>query len=297
MKIHDLYKTGKPVISFEFFPPKNEDGEKRLFEAVSVLKPLNPSFVSVTYGAMGSTRSNTLRIVDTIRNTIGMECAAHLACIGHSEEEIQALLDQLVLLGIENVVALRGDLPPGGNHDIRRDAFRYASDLVRYIRAKPQFSSSLSIAVGGYPEGHIECPDPDQDLEHLKIKVDAGADVILTQLFFVNESYFRFVDRARKIGIRVQIVPGIMPVTHGPQIERFAKTCGATIPSALREAIRKFGEDQASVEEFGIEFATRQCEELLRAGAPGLHFYTLNKSHATREIYQNLNLSDKKAGR
>jgi methylenetetrahydrofolate reductase (NADPH) len=174
--------------------------------------------------------------------------------------------------------------PPGG--------FRYASELVTFIRSRPKCARQFSLAVAGYPEGHLECRDKVKDLEYLKIKVDAGADAVITQLFFDNALYFDFVRRARKIGITVPIVPGIMPVTHGPQIQRFATTCGARVPQAIERAIRRFGDDQPSIENFGIEYATRQCEGLLKEGVPGLHFYTLNKSRATGEIYRNLHLKE-----
>lgn len=291
MKINEFYKRGKHTFSFEFFPPKNDAGETKLFETIADLKPLNPSFVSVTYGAMGTTRANTIGIVERIKSEIGLEAAAHLTCIAHSGAEINAILEELANKGIENIVALRGDVPQGENKlNPIPNGFRYASELVRWIRKHPTYGRSFAIAVAGYPEGHIECPDKEKDLEHLKQKVDEGADVVITQLFFINRDYFNFVERSRKIGIRVPIVPGIMPVTNGAQIQRFAKMCGAVIPKEMNEAIARFGEDHASVESYGIEFATKQCEELLRNGAPGLHFYTLNKSRATREIYTHLGL-------
>ncbi len=292
MKIREYYQKQKRTISFEFFPPKTEEGERKLFEAVEILKPLKPSFVSVTYGAMGTTRASTLRIVEHIRTKIGIETAAHLACVGHSRNEIEAILQEYVNKGIDSFVALRGDPPQGQTtYEPAADGFGYASELVAFIRKDPKFSRHLSLAVGGYPEGHIECRDKAKDLEHLKIKVDAGADAVITQLFFDNAYYFEFVARARKIGIQVPIVPGIMPVTHGQQIRRFATTCGATIPKVIERGIERFGLDQPSIENFGIEYATQQCEELLKAGVPGLHFYTLNRSRATREIYQNLHLT------
>ena len=291
MKIRELYRTQKQTFSFEFFPPKTDEGERKLFETAAELKALNPSFISVTYGAMGSTRANTIRIVTRIKNEIGIEAAAHLTCVGQTREEIETILGELFEKGVENIVALRGD-PPKGEAEFKPvpGGFRYAFELVRFIRQDSRFGRHFSLAVAGYPEGHIECRDRQKDLEHLKKKVDAGADVIITQLFFGNPDYFDFVARARRAGIRIPIVPGIMPVTHGPQIQRFASMCGAAIPEDLRDSIRRFGEDQAAVEACGIEYATRQCRELLEGGAPGIHFYTLNKSNATREIYKNLGL-------
>ena len=295
MKISEFYKNQARTISFEFFPPKTEEGETKLFETVTQLKELSPSFVSVTYGAMGTTRSNTLRIVSQIKNKIGIEAAAHLTCVGHTRDEIEAVLKELKANNVENIVALRGD-PPKGETEFKPvpNGFRYASELVAFIRQHPEFSKAFSLAVAGYPETHVECRDKVKDLDHLKHKVDQGADVIMTQLFFSNADYFDFVDRCRKAGIQIPIVPGIMPITHGPQIERFASMCGAGIPKEMHDAIVRLGEDQKAVEAYGIEYATKQCEELLKQGAPGFHFYTLNKSRATREITQNLGLGSQK---
>lgn len=291
MKIKDLYQKQKGVISFEFFPPKTLEGEENLFEAVRRLKLLGPSFVSVTYGAMGNTQANTLRIVSRIKKEIGIETAAHLTCVAHTREEIEDLLWDLEAKGVENIVALRGD-PPKGETEFkpRPNGFQYASELVAFIRRHPQLGNAFSLAVAGYPEGHVECSDKQKDLEHLKHKVDQGAEVVITQLFFDNADYFRFVERAGKIGIGVPIVPGIMPVTHGPQIQKFASMCGAGIPSEMKGAIEKFGEDPAEVTAYGIDYATRQCRELLANGVPGLHFYTLNKSKSTQQIFVNLGL-------
>ena len=292
MKISEYYQKKEPTISFEFFPPKTPEGETKLFQTVADLKSLSPSFVSVTYGAMGNTQTNTLRIVEEIKHTIGLEVAAHLTCVAHSRGEIERILGTLQEKRIENIVALRGD-PPQGETQFKApvDGFHYASELVRFIRRHPKFGKAFDLSVAGYPEGHPECKDKQKDLEYLKRKVAEGADGVVTQLFFNNDRYFDFVSRARKIGITVPIVPGIMPVTHGPQIEKFSRMCGAEIPQEIHDAIVRFGEDQISISKFGIEYATRQCQELLRGGAPGLHFYTLNQSLATREIYTNLHLA------
>ena len=292
MKISEYYKQKKHTISFEFFPPKTEEGEKKLFQTITELKKLAPSFVSVTYGAMGNTQSNTLRIVEEIKHKIGLEVAAHLTCVAHSREEIERLLETLSRKRIENIVALRGD-PVQGDACFKapKDGFHYASELVKFIRQHPTLGRSFALSVAGYPEGHPECKDKAKDLEHLKRKVDQGADMVVTQLFLNNDHYFSFVEQARKIGIRVPIVPGIMPVTHGPQIEKFTRMCGVEIPQLIKEAIVRFGDDQTAITAFGIEYATRQCEELLKGGAPGLHFYTLNQSLATRKIYEDLDLA------
>lgn len=292
MKISEFYKKKQITVSFEFFPPKTEEGEAKLFQTIGELKKLSPSFVSVTYGALGNTQANTLRIVERIKNGIGLEVAAHLTCVAHSRGEIGRILETLSAKKIENIVALRGD-PPQGETQFKAppNGFHYAAELVRFIREHPQLGNFFALSVAGYPEGHPECRNLRRDLAHLKDKVDAGADLVVTQLFFDNQVYFDFVERARKIGIRVPIVPGIMPVTHGPQIEKFSRMCGAAIPEKIKQAITRFGEDQASITQFGIAYATDQCRELLKQGAPGLHFYTLNQSLATRQIYTNLNLA------
>ena len=291
MRIPDFYKKQRTTISFEFFPPKTAEGEKKLFQTVTDFKKLSPSFVTVTYGALGNTQANTLRIVEEIKNRIGIEVAAHLTCVAHSREEIERILETLQAKSVENIVALRGD-PPQGETQFKAlpQGFHYAYELVRFIRQHPRFGKAFALSVAGYPEGHPECKDKQKDLEHLKQKVDEGADVVVTQLFFDNRYYFDFVERARKRGITVPIVPGIMPVTHGPQIQKFSLMCGATIPDRIKQAIARFGEDQEAITKFGIEYATEQCRQLLQGGAPGLHFYTLNQSHATRQIYTNLNL-------
>lgn len=288
----DCYRTQTHTFSFEFFPPKTDEGEKKLFETIAQLKPLAPAFVSVTYGAMGTTRANTIRIVEHIKSKIGIEAAAHLTCVAQTRKHIEQILEELHEKDIENIVALRGD-PPKGDPSFTPapGGLRGARDLVALIRRHPRLGKAFSIAVAGYPEGHVECRDKRRDLEYLKGKVDEGADVVITQLFFHNPDYFDFVTRARAIGITVPIVPGIMPVTHGPQIQKFAAMCGASIPHEMKAAIERLGDDQTSVEAFGIEYATKQCAELLANGAPGLHFYTLNKSKATRQICTNLGMA------
>lgn len=289
MRIPELYKKNGPVFSFEFFPPKTQEAEEKLFEVAHELKALRPGFISVTYGAMGTTRTNTLRIVSRFKKEVGLEAAAHLTCIAHNRAEIDAVLQDLTNAGIENIVALRGDVPqdPTSVKELDRD-FRYALELVQHIRKHSQFSKSFSLIVAGYPETHVECRDKKKDLEHLKRKVDAGADAIITQLFFNNTDYFDFVERARKEGINIPIIPGIMPVTNGSQIKRFADMCGASIPEKIRTSIEKLGDDLTAIESYGIEYASQQCQELLEKGVPGIHFYTLNKSRATREIVRNL---------
>lgn len=283
MKISSLFAQGKPVFSFEFFPPKDDAGTEALYRViVDELKPLGPSFVSVTYGAGGSTRDRTLALVGRIQNEIGLTAMAHLTCVGASREELGAVLDRLKHLGIENVLALRGD-PPKGETAFRpvEGGFAHAADLVALVRARDGFC----IGAACYPEGHVESRDRAADLVFLKRKADAGADFLVTQLFFDPEDYVDFVRRARAIGIVQPIVPGIMPVGNLEQVKRFTALCGARIPATLLKRLEAAPQDAARI---GIEHAIAQCRELLARGAPGIHFYTLNKSAATREIFRAL---------
>ena len=281
-----LARDGR-TFSFEFFPPKTPEGEKTLYETVEILRRYQPSFVSVTYGAGGTTKGKTVEIVSRIKNDIGIEAMAHLTCVGSSRTDLFAVLDSLKEEGIENVLALRGDPPMGETLFVPHpDGFRYAGELAAAIRRSYDFT----IGVAGYPEGHVECADRQQDLEHLKLKVDAGGEFVITQLFFDNRDYFDFVARARKIGVRTPIIPGIMPVTNFAQIQKFTKMCGAHLPEDMIEALDPIQTDGAAVQAYGIEYAVRQCQELLDRGAPGIHFYTLNKSPSTRAIFSRLNI-------
>jgi methylenetetrahydrofolate reductase (NADPH) len=285
MRICDCFATGQPVFSFEFFPPKTESGLRGLYAAIEELALLRPSFVSVTYGAGGSTRELTVDLVSRIKHEIGIEAMAHLTCVGHSAADLGAILDRLRDRGIENVLALRGDPPRGESEFVRpADGFGYAHELVRFIRARYNFC----LGGAGYPECHVECADAEADLAHLKQKVDAGLDFVITQLFFDPDPYFRFVERARARGIQQPIVPGIMPVTNVSQLERFTSMCGASIPPALRRRLDRVRDDEPGVIAAGIEWATDQCRALLGGGAPGVHFYTLNRSLSTRMVYLNL---------
>jgi methylenetetrahydrofolate reductase (NADPH) len=283
MKITDLLARGGPVISFEFFPPKTPEGEAALMRTIDALRPLRPAFVSVTRTG-GKPREATVELVARIR-ALGIEAAAHITCIEASRAEIAAVLDLIVARGIDNVVALRGDQP--GDPDFRRptEGFRYAADLVRFVRAR---GYPLCLAGAGHPEGHPECRDLAFGIQHLKAKVDAGLDLVITQLFYDNADYFAFVARARRAGITVPIVPGIMPITNVPQIERITQLSGNQIPAPLRAALERVRDDEDAALAVGVEYATRQCAELLRRGAPGIHFYTLNKSPATRAIFEHL---------
>ena len=286
MRIVDLFGRGEPVFSFEFFPPKTEAGEQALLRTIARLRDLEPSFVSVTYGAGGSTREKTIDIVTRIKREHGIEAMAHLTCVGHDRDEIAAILDRLEACGIENVLPLRGDPPQGETTFVRPvNGFGHASELVRFIRER---GYRFCLAGAGYPEGHQECRDLALDIEHLRQKVAAGVDFVITQLFYDNADYFAFVGRARRVGIGVPLMPGIMPITNVAQIERIARLCGARIPDALRARLRAAAGDDAAVQAIGIEYATRQCRELLSGGAPGIHFYTLNQSPATAAILAEL---------
>jgi methylenetetrahydrofolate reductase (NADPH) len=277
-----------PVFSFEFFPPKTAEGERNLYAALSELKTLEPSFVSVTYGAGGSTREKTIEIVKRIREEYGLEAMAHFTCVGATVEELHATLREMRDAGIDNVLALRGDPPAGEREWTKTDGgLEYSCELVGLI------ADGYPFAVGAacFPETHIHASSPEADLEHLAEKVRAGVDFLITQLFFDNAVYFDFVARARRAGIEVPIIPGIMPITRVGQIERMADMCGASIPAALRGELHARGEDPEAVLDFGVAYATLQCAELLAAGAPGIHFYTLNRSPATRAILSALKLA------
>jgi methylenetetrahydrofolate reductase (NADPH) len=292
--IRDIYAASgaakRPVISFEFFPPKTGEGEQNLLEKhIPALLRARPDFCSVTYGAGGGTRDKTLGIVDRIQRHHGLTALAHLTCVGHTREQVRELLDQIRGLGCKNILALRGDPPGGGLFQSIAGGFEFAAQLVRFIRE----SGDFCVGVAGFPEGHIACPDGKHaDWRHLQEKVDAGADFVLTQLFFDNADYFAFRDYvAGRLGVRVPLVPGIVPILSAGQITKFTQLCGAKIPPALRARLDQLTDDDEAAADFGIEHATRQCEELLRAGVPGLHFYTLNKSRSTVQVLKNLGLA------
>lgn len=285
MKIIDVLKQDKPAFSFEFFPPKDNDGFDKLFETIDNLKPLNPAFVSVTYGAGGSTRSKTIDLVGRIKKEIGLESMAHLTCVGHNSDEILNVLESIKKQNVDNVLALRGD-PPAGEINFTKpnNGFGYAVELVQFICER----FSFCIGVAGYPEGHPESSNREEDLFHLKKKVLAGASFIVTQLFFDNKYYFDFVASLRKIGVDVPVIPGIMPIVNLKQIKRFTKMCGATIPHDLMVRMEAAQDDPESVCQIGIDHAANQCRKLLMHGAPGIHFYTLNRSRATLSVLERL---------
>jgi methylenetetrahydrofolate reductase (NADPH) len=294
--IRDIYAAkaaaGRPVISFEFFPPKTDEGERILLErTLPKLLATRPDYCSVTYGAGGSTREKTLNIVERIQHQHGLTAVAHLTCVSATREQIRELLGQIQALGVRNLLALRGDPPGGGEFQPTPGGFEYASELVRFIREQGDFC----IGVAGFPEGHIACKEGKHaDWRYLKQKVEAGADFVLTQLFFDNADYYEFRDQmVRQHGVRVPLVPGIIPILNSSQIKRFTALCGARIPAKLGARLEVLAQDDAGASEFGIEYATQQCQELLNAGAPGIHFYALNKAYSTVRILENLGLAER----
>lgn len=286
MKIRALLEGSEPVYSFEFFPPKTAEGEQQLFATIEQLKPVAPAFVSVTYGAGGHTRGKTVELAARIKHDIGLESMAHLTCVGASRAEIATVLRQLRDAGIENVLPLRGDPPRDQPAFVApMDGFAHASDLAAFIRAE---GFDFCLAGAGYPEGHPDSENLEADMRHLKCKVDSGVELIITQLFFDNASFHDFVARARRAGIAVPILPGIMPITDFAQIQRIAALCGSRIPDALQRKLESVAADPAAVRAIGVDHATDQCRDLLAAGVPGIHFYTLNRSMATRAIVRRL---------
>ncbi|MDQ7083235.1 MAG: methylenetetrahydrofolate reductase [NAD(P)H] [Aquificota bacterium] len=285
MKIGEILKRGVFSVSFEFFPPKTEEGERQLFETITDLKKLKPTFVSVTYGAGGSTRDRTRRVVKRIHEDVGLNVMAHLTCIAHRREDLIEILRDYDKMGIDNILALRGDVPRD-RPDFRppEGGCRYAVELVRLIREN--FGDRFSVGVASYPEGHPESPNMEWEIRFFKEKVMAGADFSITQMFFDNSYYYEFVDLCQKSGIEVPVIPGIMPITNFRQIKKFASLCGATIPQSLIEKMEPVEDRPEEVEKIGVEFAIKQCEDLISNGVPGLHFYTLNRSRATLRIYE-----------
>ncbi|MEA2253340.1 MAG: methylenetetrahydrofolate reductase [Solirubrobacteraceae bacterium] len=288
MRIDEILASrDEPTFSFEFFPPRTPEGEANLYLALAALRPLAPDFVSVTYGAGGATRGKTLEIVSRIRDQIGLEAMAHFTCVGATVDELRSTLDEMTALGFENVLALRGD-PPAGQEEWTKTegGLEFSRELVELIARDYPFA----IGAACFPETHIHATSPEDDLRYLKEKVDAGVGYLITQLFFDNALYYDFVARARAIGIEVPIVPGIMPITSYKQIARITSMCGSSMPEyVLGELEERRGSSEA-ITEFGVAYATMQCAELLAQGAPGIHFYTLNRSPATRAILSALRL-------
>jgi methylenetetrahydrofolate reductase (NADPH) len=281
VKVTELLESRRPVFSFEFFPPKSDEGRRTLESTLEVLKDDSPDYVSMTYGAGGSTRSATVELTRWIKHDLGIEAMAHLSCVGEPRERLAEILDQIEGAGVENVLALRGD-PPRGESDWRPHpgGLSYSVELIRLIRER----SELCVGAACFPEIHPDAPDRRSDLRYAREKQEAGAAFLITQLFFDNELYFDFVEEARAAGISVPIIPGIMPITNLSQIKRFTEMCGASIPEELERQLNGRADDPEAVAELGVAYATLQCSDLLARGAPGIHFYTLNRSPATRAI-------------
>jgi methylenetetrahydrofolate reductase (NADPH) len=286
MRLDQIFLRGKPTVSFEFFPPKTDEGWASLYQTIEHLKPLKPSYVSVTYGAGGSTRAKTVELCGKIQNEIGINTMAHLTCVGHTADEVGGILDSLWANGVKNVLALRGDPPSGGPWTKTPGGFEHADELVGYVRGRKDFF----VACAGFPEGHPQCLNLTRDLEHLKGKVDRGAGAVVTQLFFDNADFLRFRDDCRRIGISVPVIAGIMPIGNVSQIKRFVTMCGAKIPHRLLTKLESLEKNPDDVYKAGIEYAANQCRDLMFHGVEGMHFYTLNKSTATVDIVKQLGL-------
>src|SRR6476469_7299064 len=281
MRIDEILEERRPVFSFEFFPPKTDEGEQNLWKAAQLLKHEEPAFVSVTYGAGGSTRDRTIAIVKRIKRELGMEAMAHFTCVGATVDELRGVLDEMREAGIENVLALRGDPPRGETEWVATEGgLSYSTELISMIASEYDFT----IGAACFPEVHPVAVDAESDIRFLKQKVDAGARFLITQLFFDNELYFDFVERARAAGIDVPIIPGVMPITNFGQIKRFTELCGASIPAHLESELEARQEDPDAVRDLCVAFATLQCSELLARGAPGIHFYVLNRAPVARSV-------------
>ncbi len=285
MKIIEIFNQKPRVLSFELFPPKRDGNLEVLFQTVEQLKKLKPDYVSITYGAGGSTRDMTYDIAVRLKET-GLLPLMHFTCVGHSRPEIKQVLNNVKAAGIENLLALRGDPPKGETTFVPTpDGFKYANELVHFIRSQ---GFDFCLGVAGYPEGHTEAKSKEEDLLNLKRKVDAGGQFIVTQLFFDNQDYFEFVERARRINVMLPVQPGIWLLTDYVQIEKICHLSGAKYPQALKDMVEPVKADKEKVTQVGIEYATRQCEELLKKDAPGIHFYLMNKSHSVKAVLENL---------
>ncbi len=299
MHIRDIFRLHSTTFSFEFFPPKTDAAADELFTNIARLQELKPSFVSVTYGAGGSTRERTHDLIIRIQRETDLTAVSHLTCVCHSLEEMTSILDRYAESGVENILALGGDPPKDvQNYDRSKDAFRYANDLVQFVRSRTNTRDRRGFGVGvaGFPEGHSGCPNRLTEMDHLKRKVDAGADYICTQLFFDNRDFYDFRERCELSGIKVPIVAGIMPIASKAGMVRMAELAlGARIPAKLLRAVERCNGDDAAVARVGVHWATEQCRDLLDNSVRGIHFYTLNKSDATRQIYENLGVRDSHA--
>jgi methylenetetrahydrofolate reductase (NADPH) len=289
INLNECYRdsSSAPVLSVEFWPPKTEAGERGLFAEIERMRKLRPAFCSMTYGAGGSTRDKTVELVLRIERDFGLDMMCHLTVVGQTRAEVCGVLDRLSSEQVSTIIALGGDPAPGTEWAAHADGFGYAHELVTEARSRdPRFS----VAVAGFPEVHPRAESRESDLRFLKAKVDAGAAVVITQLFFDNADYFRFVEDARRIGIEVPIVPGVLPIRSAAQIRRFTKLCGARIPARLEALLDTVADDDAAAARLGVDYATEQCDELLSYGVPGFHFYSLNKADALLEIHHRLGL-------
>lgn len=296
MEFYKQYKsTDKPVISFEIFPPKTEEGFEKLMGTLDELKSLSPDYITVTYGAMGTTRGKTIEIASYIQNELGISTASHLTCVNATKDEITDILREIRQNNIRNIVALRGD-PPAGEKEFTppENGYAHANELVEHIRKfeedNPDDYPKFGVAVAGYPEKHLEAPSFEVDISNLKRKVNAGGDVVITQLFFDNSYYFDFIDMVKSAGITKPVVPGLMPILSANQIQKITSMCGSKIPPALAKELDAAGDDNAAARKIGVEQCTKQARELLEYGVPGIHFYVLNRASHITEILDSLNL-------
>ncbi|MDP3296153.1 MAG: methylenetetrahydrofolate reductase [NAD(P)H] [Thermodesulfovibrionia bacterium] len=288
-KITDIFKEKNRTFSFEFFPPKTPQGVENLYKTVEELSELGPDFVSVTYGAGGSTRGTTMDICLEIQKRFDLTVMHHLTCVGHSQTELKAILDRMKANNIRNVLALRGDPPKGAEKwKPAPDGFEFCYQLNDFIC--DNYKDFFSIGVAGFPEGHIHCPDKETDTKYLKIKIEHGGEFVITQLFFDNAIYSEYLERLRNTGINVRIIPGILPITNYEGLLKFCNICGATITREVHDIFKPLNGDDEAISKAGIEFAVKQCRDLLGRGAPGLHFFTLNKVEPAREIWKRLGL-------
>jgi methylenetetrahydrofolate reductase (NADPH) len=288
-KITEIFKEKNKTFSFEFFPPKTPVGLENLYNTVEELTKLVPDFISVTYGAGGSTRGATMEICASIQKRFDIPVMHHFTCVGHSQKELMNTLDLMKTNNIKNILALRGDPPAGiDKWEPSSDGFEYCYQLIDLIRGNHK--EFFSIGVAGFPEGHVNCPDKETDTEHLKIKIDNGGEFIVSQLFFNNSVYYEYLKRLKKHNINVRVLPGILPITNYEGLLKFCKTCGATVTKEVHDIFNPIKNDEEATRKAGVEFAVRQCRDLLDHGAPGLHFFTLNKAEPTKEIWSKLKI-------
>jgi len=286
-KITDIFKRKDKTYSFEFFPPKTPKGVENLYKTVDELNALGPDFISVTYGAGGSSRGTTMEICNEIQKRSSIPAMHHFTCVGHSQEDLTSILDEMKKNNIRNILALRGD-PPKGAEAPPEDELKFCYQLNDLIRSR--HGDYFSIGVAGFPEGHINCPDKATDSKYLKIKIDHGGEFIATQLFFDNSVYSEYLDRLNSEGVNVRVIPGILPITSYEGLLKFCNTCGTAVTDEIHKIFKPLSGDDDATREAGIEFAVRQCEDLLERGAPGLHFFSLNKVEPTRAIWKRLGL-------